>query len=168
MKKTLIILLILCAVIIGQAQTRRTAKRPLIELGPKASLYLGSLRFGVGAELLINPLRNLGLRFDLAELSFGDGDTRFAFNLRDISMDALLYIPMEGIKPYAFFGFGLAANEDRTNVEFRGGLGFNYSVTRSTDLFVEPGAIITYNSYGEGATDIWFRLSMGGRFGLIR
>jgi hypothetical protein len=83
-------------------------------------------------------------------------------------MDALLYIPMEGIKPYAFVGFGLAANEDRTNVEFRGGLGFNYSVTRSTDLFVEPGAIITYNSYAEGDTDIWFRLSVGGRFGLIR
>jgi hypothetical protein len=168
MKKNFIILLILCAFIIGQAQTRRSAKRPTIELGPKASMYLGSLRFGIGAEFLVNPLRNLGLRFNLAELSFGDGDTRFAFNLRDISMDGLIYIPMEGIKPYAFLGLGMAADEDRTRVEFRGGLGFNYSVTRSTDIFVEPGAIITYSSYGEGTTDIWFRLSIGGRFGLIR
>lgn len=168
MKKSLIIMLVLCVFIMGQAQTRRSAKRPIIELGPKASLYLGSLRFGIGAEFLVNPLRNLGLRFDLAEFSFGEDNTRFTFNLRDLSMDALLYLPMEGIKPYGFVGFGVAADEDRTRLEFRGGLGFNYSVTRSTDIFAEPGAIIAYNSYGEGTTDIWFRLSIGGRFGLIK
>jgi hypothetical protein len=169
MKKTLIVLLILCTVVLGQAQTRRLAKRPIVELGPKASLYLGSLRFGIGAELLVNPLRNFGLRFDLAELSFGEDDTRFSFNLRELSMDGIIYIPMQGIKPYAFLGLGLAANEDNTRFQFRGGLGFNYSVTRRTDIFVEPGAIITHYSSGDYSnTDIWFRLSVGGRFGIIR
>jgi hypothetical protein len=167
MKKTIIISLVLCAVIMGHAQTRKSAKRPLIELGPKASLYIGSLNFGIGAELLINPTRNVGLRFGLAELRFGEDDTRFSLNLRDLSMDGILYIPMEGIKPYAFLGFGIVT-QNNTNLEFRGGLGFNYSVTRSTDIFVEPGAIFAYNSYDEGSTDIWFRLSVGGRFGLIR
>ncbi len=151
----------------GNAQSRKSTKRPLIELGPKASLYIGSLNFGVGAELLVNPASNFGLRFDLTELRFGDDDTRFSFNMRDISMDAILYLPMEGIKPYAFVGVGLVT-QNNTSVDFRGGLGFNYSVTRTTDLFIEPGAIITYSSYGDGSTDIWFRLSLGGRFALIK
>ena len=168
MKKTFFILLILCVAVIGQAQTRRAAKRPMIELGPKASLYLGSLRFGIGAELLVNPLRNLGLRFDIAELSFGEDETRFAFNLRDFSMDGIIYIPMQGIKPYAFLGLGLSAREVRTNFQFRGGLGFNYSVTRKTDIFVEPGAVIDYSSSGDDSnTDIWFRLSAEGGLATI-
>lgn len=169
MKKTLIILLILCAVMIGQAQTRKTAKRPTIELGPKASLYIGSLGFGIGAELLVNPSRSFGLRFDLAELRFGDDGTRFSVNLRELSLDGIIYIPMQDIKPYAFLGLGLATDEDQTNFQFRGGLGFNYSVTRKTDIFVEPGAIISHYSSGDYSnTDVWFRLSVGGRFGLIR
>jgi len=167
MKKVFIILLLLSVFIIGEAQTRKTAKRPLIELGPKASLYIGSLRFGLGAELLVNPLRNVGLRFDLTELSFGEDDTRFSFNLRDISLDGILYLQMQDITPYAFLGLGLAANENTTRVEFRGGLGFNYSITRGTDIFLEPGVIITHDSYAE-RTDVWFRLSAGGRFGLIK
>jgi hypothetical protein len=167
MKKVFIILLLLSLIIIGEAQTRKSTKRPLIELGPKASLYIGSLRFGFGAELMVNPVKNLGLRFDLTELSFGEDDTRFSFNLRDISVDGIIYLQMQDITPYAFLGLGLSANENTTRVEFRGGLGFNYSITRGTDIFLEPGAIITHNSYAE-VTDVWFRLSAGGRFGLIR
>ena len=167
MKKVFVVLLLLSFIIIGEAQTRRSAKRPLIELGPKASLYIGSVRFGFGAELLVNPIKNLGLRFDLTELSFGEDNTRFSFNLRDMSLDGVIYLPMHEITPYAFLGLGLSADENTTRVEFRGGLGFNYSITRSTDIFLEPGVIITHNSYAE-VTDVWFRLSAGGRFGLIR
>lgn len=167
MKKVFIILLLLSLVIFGEAQTRKSAKRPLIELGPKASLYIGSLRFGFGAELLVNPLRNVGLRFDLTELSFGEDDTRFSFNLRNISVDGIIYLQMQDITPYSFLGLGLAANENTTRVEVRSGLGFNYSITRGTDIFLEPGVVITHDSYAE-VTDVWFRLSVGGRFGLIR
>jgi hypothetical protein len=165
-KKGFIFLLLLCLIIIGQAQTRTAVKRSLIELGPKASLYVGSLRFGLGAELLVNPVKTIGLRTNLTELVFGGDDTRFHFNLRDLSIDGLLYLPMPGIEPYVFLGFGIAAN-GHTDVDFRGGLGFNYPITRGSLIFVEPGVIISHNSYAE-ETDISFRLSMGGRFTLLR
>jgi hypothetical protein len=166
MKKIFFILLLICMAVIGEAQTRKVARRSMIELGPKTSLYLGSLRFGFGAELLVNPLQNAALRVNLTELSFGDGGTRFHFNLRDISIDGILYLPMQGIEPYAFLGLGVAANGS-TDVDFRGGMGLNFPITRGTNVFIEPGAIISYDSYSE-ETDIWFRLSLGGRFALIR
>lgn len=166
MKNVVIVAVLLLMVGMSQGAARRPAQRPLIELGPKASLYIGSVRFGLGAELVINPLKNAGLRFDLAELSFGDGGTQFYFNARNISIDGMIYLPMSGINPYAFLGFGLAANGS-TDVLFRGGVGFNYPVTRGTDLFLEPGIIIDYNSSADD-TDVTFRLSLGGRFGLIK
>ena len=168
MKKFIIIVLLLSLVGMSHAAIRRSAKRPLIELGPKASIYIGSVRAGFGAELIANPLRNLGLRMDITELSFGDGDTEFYFNLRNLSLDAMIYMPVSGLRPYAYVGFGLGA-DGRTNLAFRGGMGFNYSVTRTTDLFFEPGMIVTYiGDGGEDVTDVWFRFSMGGRFGILR
>ena len=172
MKRMSILLLLLLMAGLGEAALRKSSKRPFIELGPKASLYIGSVGLGLGAEVLVNPLRNLGLRMDLAELYFGDrdgdgeGDTQFYFNLRGLSVDGILYIPVSGVRPYAFFGFGLAA-DGRTELAFRGGLGLNYPVTPGTDLFFEPGVIISHNSAREN-TDVWFRFSMGGRFGIIR
>jgi len=166
MKKAITVALLLLMVGVSLGAARRPAQRPLIELGPKASLYIGSVRFGFGAELVINPLKNAGLRFDITELSFGDGNTQFYFNTRSISIDGMIYLPMSGINPYAFLGFGLAANGG-TDVLFRGGLGFNYPMTRGTDLFLEPGIIIDYNSDADD-TDVTFRLSLGGRFGLIK
>jgi hypothetical protein len=73
---------------------------------------------------------------------------------------------MQGIEPYIFGGFGLAANGS-TNIAFRTGMGFNYRMTRNSSIFFEPGVIIYYNSYVDD-TDLWFRLSMGAKFGLIR
>lgn len=166
MKKGMTIALLLLMVGVSLGAARRPAQRPLIELGPKASLYVGSVRFGLGAELIINPLKNAGIRFDITELSFGDGDTQFFLNIRHISIDGMLYLPMKGINPYAFLGFGLAANGG-TDVIFRGGLGLNYPLTRGTDLFLEPGLIIDHNSVADD-TDVIFRLSLGGRFGLLK
>jgi hypothetical protein len=172
MKRMSIVLLLLLVVGLGEAALRKSSKRPFIELGPKASFYIGSVGLGLGAEVLVNPLRNVGLRMDLAELYFGDrdgdgeGDTQFYFNLRDLSVDGILYIPVSGIRPYAFFGFGFAA-DGRTELAFRSGLGLNYPVTAGTDLFFEPGVIILYDSVRD-ASDVWFRFSMGGRLGIIR
>ena len=166
MKKAIIFISLFLLIGLSQAQVRR-GRRPLIELGPKVSLYLGhNTQFSLGAEILVNPLRNLGFRVDLTELSFGEGDTQFFLNLRNLSLDGILYIPAQGIKPYVFVGFGVAA-DGYTDVAFRGGLGLNYSITRGSDLFVEPGAVIRYNSAAD-ETRIWFRLSLGGRFGLTK
>jgi hypothetical protein len=168
MKKLTILILLVLLVGVSHAAIRRSLKRPLIEIGPKASLYIGSVRGGFGAEFIVNPLRNFGLRMDLAELSFGDGPTEFYFNLRSLSLDGMLYMPVSGIRPYAFLGFGIGA-DGNTDLQFRGGLGFNYSVTRSTDLFMEPGMMIIYNGgRDDDNTDVWFRFSMGGRFGILR
>lgn len=164
MKK--VIFLVTLILVVWPGEAARLPKRPLIELGPKASLYIGSVRFGLGAEMVVNPLRSLGLRMDLAELSFGDGGTRFYFNR--LALDALIYIPVRGMKPYGFLGFGLSAN-GATNLEFRGGLGLNYAVARGTDLFIEPGVIIHYSDAGaESNTDATFRLSLGARFGVLK
>jgi len=168
MKKLTILILLFVLIGTGNAAIRRSLRRPLIEVGPKASLYIGSVRGGFGAEFIVNPIRNFGLRMDLAELSFGDGATEFFFNLRSLSLDGMIYLPVSGIRPYAFLGFGIGA-DGHTDMAFRGGLGFNYSVTRSTDLFMEPGMMIFYNSSRDGdETDVWFRFSMGGRFGILR
>ncbi len=39
------------------------AKRPLIELGPKGTLYInGGVDFGLGVEVVVNPLEKVGFR----------------------------------------------------------------------------------------------------------
>lgn len=172
MKRISMIMLLLLMVGLGEAALRKSSKRPFVELGPKANFYIGSVGLGLGAEVVVNPLRNVGLRMDLAELYFGDrdgdgdGDTQFYFNLRGLSVDGILYIPVSGIRPYAFFGFGLAA-DGRTELAFRSGLGLNYPVSAGTDLFFEPGVVISYNSVRD-VTDVWFRFSFGGRLGIIK
>jgi hypothetical protein len=168
MKKVMLFLLVILMVGLGEAQTRRYARKPLLEFGPKASFYVGSVRLGLGAEFVVNPMRNVGIRIDFTEFSFGDGGSRFFFNLYpgNLSIDGLYYLNMRGIEPYIYGGFGLAANGG-TNFTFRAGMGFNYTMTRNSSIFLEPGAIIHYNSVTED-TDLWFRLSLGAKFGLIR
>jgi hypothetical protein len=168
MKKVTLFLLVFLMIGFGQAQSRRSARKSLIEFGPKANFYVGSVRLGLGAEFVVNPTRNIGIRVDFTEFSFGDGGSRFFFNLypRDLSIDGLYYIAMQGIEPYVFGGFGMATNGG-TDVAFRAGMGFNYRMTRNSSIFFEPGVIVHYNSVVED-TDLWFRLSMGAKFGLIR
>ena len=165
MKKLIFLALLLLVIWPGEAA--RLPRKPLIELGPKASLYIGSVRFGLGAEMVINPMRSFGLRMDLAEVSFGDGDTQFYLNLRSLSLDAMIYIPAGNIHPYGYFGFGIGA-DGYTNLHGRGGLGLGLSVTRGGELYMEPGVIIDFSNAGEvDRTDVWFRFSMGARFGVF-
>jgi hypothetical protein len=168
MKKLMLLILVLLMVGLGEAQTRRYARKPLVEFGPKANFYVGSVRLGLGAEFVVNPTRNVGIRIDFTEFSFGDGGTRFFFNLypNDLSIDGLYYLRMQGIEPYVYGGFGIAANGG-TDVAFRAGMGFNYTMTRNSSIFFEPGVIVYYNSVVDD-TDLWFRLSLGAKFGLIR
>lgn len=168
MKKVLFLVILVLVIWPGHIAAARLPGRPLIEFGPKASLYIGSVRFGLGAELVVNPLKSFGLRMDLAEVSFGDGDTRFYLNLRSLSMDALIYIPARNIRPYGYFGFGIGA-DGYTNLEGRGGFGLGLSVARGAELYMEPGVIIDFSNAGEvDHTDVWFRFSVGGRFGILR
>jgi hypothetical protein len=173
MKKLAVLLILLVAVSSLQGKVVR-ASRSLIEIGPKGSLYLleggdDDVRFGIGAELVINPVRNIGLRLDITELSFGEY-TLFYLNQgffdRGLTMDALIYFPMTGMQPYFHTGFGFTTwsnGESTTYYSIRAGMGFLFRMRGGTDLFLEPGIIIS----GNGETDIVFRTSFGARFGMF-
>lgn len=168
MKKIIIIAAILLLVVAAEA------KRSLVEIEPKANLYIGSVRFGIGCDVIFNPLRTVGFRLGVTELSFGDDYTQFYLNFMNLnsSLDALIYFPMRGMQPYAHAGLGflmLDTDPGGSNTFFtiRGGLGLNYPWSRGSNFFVEPGVIIT--DLGEFSdTDVIFRLSVGARFGLLK
>jgi hypothetical protein len=163
MKKLFIILVILFLVSFVDAEV---LNRPLIEIGPKASLYIDNdTQFSIGVESVFNPLKSFGIRLDLAEVIFNG--TKFYLN-REGSLDALIYIPIGGMQSYIHSGLSLRVRETgadtRTDFLIRAGLGLNYTLNRRTDLFVEPGIIIE----GNGETNTIFRLSFGARFGIFR
>ncbi|UCC12980.1 MAG: hypothetical protein JSW02_05490 [candidate division WOR-3 bacterium] len=168
MKKFVVLLILLVAVSSLQAKVTRSS-RALLEIGPKGTLYLAEgpdndVRFGIGAEIVINPVRNIGIRLDITELSFGEY-TLFYIN-QGMSLDALIYFPMKGMQPYFHTGFGFSTISNGGSVTYysiRAGLGFNFSMKGGTDLFLEPGINIT----GNGETDLVFRTSFGARFGMF-
>lgn len=166
MKKIGIIIALCCAVTAVQA---RVAKRPLVEIGPKANLYIGDdVRIGFGAEALVSPMSSFSIRTEVMELSFGDY-TAFNLNYGSIygsSLDGLVYIPMRTITPYIHAGMGFLIIDDMTIINVRAGMGLNYTLRRSLDIFVEPGLII--QDFDELDTEVIFRLSFGGRFGLLK
>lgn len=169
MKKILIVIAMLLFVVAAEAKRYRS----LVEVEPKASLYIGSVRFGLGCDILVNPLKTVGFRFGLTELSFGDDQTQFHLNFSFLnsSLDALFYFPMRGMQPYVHTGIGflmLDTDPGGSNTFFtiRGGLGLNYPWSRGANLFVEPGVIIT--DLGDLDTDVTFRLSIGARFGVLK
>lgn len=166
MKKIFIVFAILFFIMFADAKMYKKTKRPLIEIGPKASLYIGSIEFGIGAEVIFNPLKSIGVRLDLTEIRFGD-NTSFYLN-HGGSLDALIYIPMRGLHPYVHAGFGFNVRDtgtgSHTSLEIRAGMGGNYPINRRADLFIEPGIIIS----GNGDTHTVFRLSFGGRFGIFK
>lgn len=170
MKKILIITAILFLIAVVDAKSYRS----LVEVEPKASLYIGSVRFGLGCDVIFNPLKTVGFRFSGTELSFGNHYTQFYLNFSYLnsSLDALIYFPMRGMQPYVHTGIGflmLDTDPGGSNTFFtiRGGLGLNYPWNRGSNLFVEPGVIIT-DPGDFGDTDVIFRLSVGARFGILK
>jgi len=162
MKKVFIIMAMLFII---SSVDAKIFKRALIEIGPKASLYINEdVQFGIGVEVVVNPLRSVGFRFNLTEIRFDP--TTFHFN-REGSLDAFIYLPMKGLQLYVHSGIGLKTRETgddpKTHYSIQGGLGLNYPLNQRTTLFAEPAVIIS----GNGETDVSFRISVGGRFGVI-
>ncbi|MGQ9818063.1 MAG: hypothetical protein ACUVQ3_08985 [bacterium] len=172
MKK--IMLFILCLTVFVQAKGIKRFSRPFLELAPKASLYIGEdTYFGIGAECVANPLKQIGIRMNITEVIFGNG-TQFYLNYGGwgfgaLSLDGLFYIPMQNLEPYVHGGLGVGIVDTpgpggtHTFFNFRFGMGLNYPVNPGTKLFVEPGIII----YDAGNTESMFRLSFGARFGIL-
>jgi len=172
MKK--IIPLLLCLAILVQAKGIKRYSRSTLEIAPKASLYIGEdAYFGIGAECVVNPIKQVGIRLNITEVIFGNG-TQFYLNyggwgFGGLSLDGLFYIPMSGIEPYVHGGLGVGIvdtpgpEDTNTYFSFRFGMGLNYPVNPTTKVFVEPGIII----YDAGNTESIFRLSFGARFEIL-
>lgn len=172
MKK--IILLLLCLAILVPARGIKKYGRSTLEIGPKASLYIGEDAYlGIGAECVVNPIKQVGIRLNITEVIFGNG-TQFYLNYGGwgfgaLSLDGLFYIPMPNLEPYVLGGLGVGIidtpgpGDTYTYFSFRFGMGFNYPVNPRTNLFVEPSIII----YDVGNTETMFRLSFGARFGIL-
>ncbi len=163
MKKAFVLLVML---LIGLSAEAKIVKRSLIELGPKATLYIDDdIQLGIGVETVANPLSNIGFRLNLTEVTFDP--TTFYFN-REGSLDALIYISLRNMQLYVHSGVGLRIHETgagtQTHYSIRGGLGLNYPLNSKTCLFGEPGLIIS----GNGDPDVSFCVSVGVRFGIIR
>ena len=163
MKNIPVVLMLLSALFSVEA---KGLDKSLIEIGPKATLYIDEdTRLGIGIEAVVNPLRNVGFRIDLAEILFDP--TIFYLN-REGSLDAFVYIPLQKMQLYVHSGVGLETHETgagtQTHYSIRGGLGLNYPLNPKTCLFGEPGLIIS----GNGDTDVSFRVSAGVRFGIIK
>jgi len=170
MKKLFIILAILFMV---STMNAKGIKKPFVEIAPRTSLYIdGETTFGLGCDVIFNPLRNIGLRVEFVELLF-DGGTFFNLNQGFFntlpSIDALIYIPMQRFQPYFFAGFGISTGEGTTSLAVGGGMGFDFSLGKGNSLFLEPGIyILSFSSGGYSDTDVMFRFSAGAKFDILR
>lgn len=175
MKKILLGLVVLSMV---TSLNARVLKKSVIEIAPRVSIYIGELNafgmnpdFGIGSDIVFNPLKNIGFRIGAGEILF-NGGTYFMLNQGTLStfpkFDALIYIPMRQMNPYVHAGFGLTTGEGFTLLAIGGGMGFDFQMRKGTTLFIEPGLYIVSASNGESDTDAVFRLTLGAKFGLFR
>ena len=57
MKRLIIVAVLFVLVTTASAFPARKSRKPLVEFGPKASMYIGSVRLGLGAEILFHPMQ---------------------------------------------------------------------------------------------------------------
>jgi hypothetical protein len=170
--KKLFTLILLLALFVGlEARGPKAAKKPWLEFGGKANIFLGEddVMTGVGEEAVINPFKFIGLRYELLDLRFGGGLVRVA--VLDISsLDALIYLPMAGVEPYIHAGLGVSASFGSGSsfwiFSVRGGMGVSYALNKKINVFAEPGILI--DRQPETGTTTTFRLSLGARIGLVK
>jgi hypothetical protein len=154
-----------------EARGLKAEKKPLFELGAKASAFMGEEDFqaGIGVEAVINPVSMFGFRYEMLDTRFGGGLVSIGI-LNISSLDALVYLPMAGMEPYIHAGAGVStAFGSGSSVwifSIRAGMGFNYRINKSMKIFGEPGILID-RLPGVGTTTT-FRLSAGVRYGLIK
>ncbi|HEX7320288.1 MAG TPA: hypothetical protein VF399_08025 [bacterium] len=169
MKKYIVLFILISTFVCLEAKSLRRSTLPLLEIGPKASLYISNdIALGIGAELVCNPVRNIGIRLDVTELRFG-GNTIFYLNCNS-SLDGLFYIPMRGFEPYVHGGVGFMFVDNEgsagssTSFTMRFGMGGLFPINNRTNFFVEPGIVV--EDLGDNTNAI-FRLSFGARFGVL-
>ena len=141
--------------------------RPKIEFSPRGSLYFdGGVSFGIGADLTVNPKKQLGLRVNLAELVFGDLEG-FGLNsplslTSPTNFDVLYYTNIADIFSYVSITFGFTSVGGAEVLVVGGGLGFEKYMGKGNYLFFEPG--LSYIDAGDG--ELVFRVPFGFKIGI--
>ena len=170
MKKFMLILTLLAMISLAHAKAPQKWQRPMLEIAPKATLYIGSVRFGLGADVVFNPFKNLSFRTGVIEMNFGEGGSFFTLNRGQFyqigSVEVLYYLSMPNMHPYVDAGFSLGV-DGGTAFAIGGGMGLDFVMDKRMTFFAEPSIIIS--DLGEGTeTDFVFRFSAGIKLGLIK
>jgi len=141
--------------------------RPRLEFSPRGSLYISSVNFGIGADVIVNPTKTFGLRVNLAEVVFGDA-TAFSLNSGNLfsfsNFDILYYTDIAGLFSYVDIIFGLLSQDAGTSIAIGGGLGLEKYMEKGNYVFLEPALIFTDGPFTEN--DLVFRTSFGMKLGI--
>jgi hypothetical protein len=161
MKKVFLLLVVLLIVLPLSA-------RPKIEFSPKGTLYLdGGVSFGIGADVTVNPKKQLGLRVNIAEFILGDMEG-FSINSslganNPTTFDILYYTNIANLFSYVSFTLGFTSVGAADAFVIGGGLGLEKYMGKGNYLFFEPGIYI--GDLGL-ADDFIFRLPFGFKIGI--
>jgi len=172
MIRAYILSLLMVLVTTSEAKAPAHSKKPLVEVGGKVNLFLSNATaVGLGAEVVVNPFRRLGLRYEFFDVRYQDPVVTVSLlSSTSSNLDALIYLPMPGIEPYIHAGIGLSASFGGGSSQwiygFRCGMGLNYSLTKRSDFFAETGVLFNDATGVDAATA--FRLSAGVRLGLMK
>jgi len=161
MKKVFVLLAVLLIVLPLSA-------RPKLEFSPRGSLYIGDdVNFGIGADIIVNPTKTLGVRVNLAEVVFGN-TTAFSLNSGNLfsfsNFDILYYTDVAGLFSYVDIIFGLLSQGGGTTISIGGGLGLEKYMGKGNHVFLEPALIYTDGPFSTG--DLVFRTSFGMKLGI--
>jgi len=160
MKKVFLLLAVLLVVLPLSA-------RPRLEFSPRGSLYISSVNFGIGADVIVNPTKTLGVRVNLAEVVFGDA-TAFSLNTGNLfsfsNFDILYYTNIAGLFSYVDIIFGLLSQDAGTSIAIGGGLGIEKYMGKGNYMFLEPALIFSDGPGRDG--DLTFRTSFGLKLGI--
>ncbi len=160
MKKIFLLLAVLLVVLPLSA-------RPKLEFSPRGSLYISSVNFGIGGDVIVNPKKQFGVRVNIAEVVFGD-NTAFSLNSVNLfsfsNFDILYYTNIADIFSYVDIIFGLFSEEGGTTISIGGGLGLEKYMGKGNYIFLEPALIFKDGPLTEG--DLTFRTSFGFKLGI--
>ncbi len=170
MKKVTIFLVILLLFLIQSLDARisKRSKKPLVEIVPKVNFLIKSdLEVDIGGDVIFNPSDRLGIRCNFADIHIAGGTVFFLnYSLLYPTFDVLIYIQSQGIKPYIHTGLGFVSGTGSALV-LSGGMGFDFYMNKENRFFIEPGILIISTSSNGSDTDIYLRIALGAKFGIL-
>ncbi len=147
--------------------------RPKLEFSPRGTVYIGGapgadVSFGIGADLIVNPKKQFGLRVNLAEFVFGDLEgvviNSSLTMISPTTFDILYYTNIANLFSYIALTFGYSSINDVDAFAIGGGLGLEKYMGKGNYLFFEPGLVFVDSGRGDG--ELILRLPFGFKLGI--